>query len=149
MRQQSTILSIIFTICNVPTLGHHHSAEIYDDQSSQMDVIASTGVFERHCGVQLAFIIIFHHYEPFHTGWLWFRSIPTISMILTILSYKLIKITEEGILGTLLGGTSQCNSSLESGGEALQDGMARSDFQWPGKPQGEIRRFSKVKRLIN
>jgi hypothetical protein len=135
--------------CNVPTLGHHHRAETYDDQSSQMDVIASTGVFERHCGVQLAFIIIFHHYEPFRTGWLWFRSIPTISMILTILSYKLIEITEEVILGTLLGGTSQCNSSLESGGETLQDGMARSDFQWPGKPQGEIRRFSEVKRLIN
>jgi hypothetical protein len=72
-----------------------------------------------------------------------------ISMILTILSYKLIKITDEGILGTLLGGTSQCNSSLESRGETLQDGMARSDFQWPGKPQGEIRRFSEVKRLIN
>jgi hypothetical protein len=135
--------------CNVPTLGHHHSAEIYDDQSSQMDVIASTGVFERHCGVQLALIIIFHHYEPFRTGWLWFRCIPTISMILTILSYKLIEITEEVILGTLLGGTSQCNSSLESGGATLQDGMARSDFQWPGKPQGEIRSFSEVKRLIN
>jgi hypothetical protein len=136
-------------LCNVPTLGHHHRAETYDDQSSQMDVIASTGVFERHCGVQLAFIIIFHHYDPFRTGWLWFRSIPTISMILTILSYKLIKITEEGIWGTLLGGTSQCNSSLELGGAALQDGMARSDFQWPGKPQGEIRRFLEVKRLIN
>jgi hypothetical protein len=135
--------------CNVPTLGHHHRVEIYDDQSSQMGARVSTGVFERHCGVKLAFIIIFHHYEPFRTCWLWFRSIPTISMILTILSYKLIKITEEGILGTLLGGTSQCNSSLESGGEALQDGMARSDFQWPGKPQGEIRRFSEVKRLIN
>jgi hypothetical protein len=135
--------------CNVPTLGHHHRAENYDDQSSQMDVIASTGVFERHCGVQLEFIIIFHHYEPFRTGWLWFRSIPTISMILTILSYKLIKITEEGILGTLLGGTSHCNSSLELGGVALHDGMDRSDFQWPGKPQGEIRRFSEVKRLIN
>jgi hypothetical protein len=135
--------------CNVPTLGHHHSAEIYDDQSSQMDVIASTGVFERHCGVHLALIIIFHHYEPFRTGWLWFRCIPTISMILTILSYKLIEITEEVILGTLLGGTSQCNSSLESGGATLQDGMARSDFQWPGKPQGEIRSFSEVKRLIN
>jgi hypothetical protein len=135
--------------CNVPTLGHHHSAEIYDDQSSQMDVIASTGVFERHCGVQLALMIIFHHYEPFRIGWLWFRCIPTISMILTILSYKLIEITEEVILGTLLGGTSQCNSSLESGGATLQDGMARSDFQWPGKPQGEIRSFSEVKRLIN
>jgi hypothetical protein len=114
-----------------------------------MDVIAITGVFERHCGVQLAFIIIFHHYEPFHTGWLCFCSIPMIFMILTILSYKLIKITEEGIWGTLLGGTSQCNSSLESRGVALQDGMARSDFQWPGKPQGEIRRFLEVKRLIN
>jgi hypothetical protein len=70
-------------------------------------------------------------------------------MILTILSYKSIKFTEEVILGTLLGGTSQCNISLESGGKKLQDGMDRSDFQWPWKPQGEIRRFSEVKRLIN
>jgi hypothetical protein len=114
-----------------------------------MDVIASAGVFERHCGVQLALMIIFHHYEPFHTCWLWFRCIPMISMIVTILSYKLIEITKEVILGTLLGGTSQCNSSLESGGATLQDGMARSDFQWPGKPQGEIMSFLEVKRLIN
>jgi hypothetical protein len=135
--------------CNVPTLGHHHRAEIYDDQSIQMDAIVSTGVFERHCGVHLALMIIFHHYEPFHTGCLWFHCIPTISKILTILSYKSMEFTEEVILGTLLGGTSQCNSSLESGGEKLQDGMAKSDFQWPGKPQGEIKSFSKVKRLIN
>jgi hypothetical protein len=134
---------------NVPTLGHHHRAEIYDDQNSQMGARASTWVFERHCGVHLALMIIFHHYEPFRTGWLWFRCILTISMILTILSYKSMEFTEEVILGTLLGGTSQCNSSLESGGATLQDGMARSDFQWPGKPQGEIRSFSKVKRLIN
>jgi hypothetical protein len=105
--------------CNVPTLGHYHSAEIYVDQSSQMDVIASTGVFERHYGVHHALLIIFHLYEPFRIGWLWFRCIPTISMILTILSYKLMKFTEEVILGTLLGGTSQCNSSLELGGETL------------------------------
>jgi hypothetical protein len=130
-------------------LGHHHNAEVYDDQSSQMDVIASTGVIEKHCGVQLALLIIFHRYGAFCTGWLWFRCIPTISMILTILGYKLIKFIEEVILDTLLGGTSQCNSSLESGGETLQDGIVRSDFQWPGKPQGEIRCFSKVKRLIN
>ena len=84
-----------------------------------MDARASKGVFERHCGAHIALMITFHHYEPFCTGWLWFRSIPTISMILTILSYMLIKIIEEGILGTLLGGTSQCNSSLESGGETL------------------------------
>ena len=135
--------------CNVPTLGHHHRAEIYDDQSSQMDDIATTGVFERHCGVHLEFMIILHHYDPFRIGWLWFCCIPTISMILTILSYKSMEFTEEVILGTLLGGTSQCNISLESGGAALQDGMARSDFQWPGKPQGEIRRFLEVKRLIN
>jgi hypothetical protein len=114
-----------------------------------MDVIASTGVIERHCGVQLALLIIFHHYEPFCIGWLWFRCIPTISMILTILGYKLIKLTKEVILGTLLGETSQCNSSLESGGATLQDEIVRSDFQWPGKPQGEIRCFLEVKRLIN
>ena len=39
-----------------------------------------------------------------------------------------MEFTEEVILGTLLGGTSQCNSSLESGGETLQDGMARSNL---------------------
>jgi hypothetical protein len=71
-----------------------------------MDVIASIGVIERHCGVYLEFLTIFHHYETFHTGWLWFRCISTISMILTILSYKLIEFTEEVILGTLIGGTS-------------------------------------------
>jgi hypothetical protein len=38
---------------------------------------------------------------------------------------------------------------MESGRATLQDGIARSDFQWPRKPQGEIRRFSEVKRLIN
>jgi hypothetical protein len=71
-----------------------------------MGARASTRVFESHCGVQLALMIIFHHYEPFHTGWLWFHYIPMISMILTILSYKSMKFTEEVILGTLLGGTS-------------------------------------------
>ena len=109
-----------------------------------MDVIASTGIIERHFGVQLASLIPFHHYDPFRTSWLWFRCIPTISMILNILSYKLMKFTKESILGTLLRGTSQCNSSLESGEATLQDGRARSDFQWLGKPQGEIRSFSKV-----
>jgi hypothetical protein len=94
-----------------------------------MEVIASTRVIERHCGVHLALLMIFHHYDPFRTSWIWFHCIPMISMILTILSYKLIEITEEVILGTLLGGTSQCSSSLESRGVTLQDGMARSDFQ--------------------
>jgi len=93
-----------------------------------MSARVSTRVFERHCGVHIALMIIFHHYDPFHTGWLWFRCIPMISMILTILSYKSMEFTEEVILGTLLGGTSQCNSSLESGGATLQDGMARSGF---------------------
>jgi hypothetical protein len=92
--------------CNVPTLGHHHSVEVYDDQSSQMGVIASTGAIERHCEVHISLLIISHHYEPFHTGWLWFRCILMIFMILTILSYKSIKFTEEVILCTLLGGTS-------------------------------------------
>jgi hypothetical protein len=27
---------LLWHVCNVPTLGHHHSAEVYDDQSSQM-----------------------------------------------------------------------------------------------------------------
>jgi hypothetical protein len=105
--------------CNVPNLGYHHKAEIYDDHISQMDAIGSTRVFERHYGVHLALMIIFHHYESFLTGWLWFCCIQTISRILTILSYKSMEFIEEVIFGTLLGGTSQCNSSLESGGETL------------------------------
>jgi hypothetical protein len=92
--------------CNVPTLGHHYIVEVYDDQSSQMDVIASTRIIERHFGVRLASLISFHHYDPLRTGWLWFRCISTISMILSTLNYKLIKFTNEVILGTLLGGTS-------------------------------------------
>jgi hypothetical protein len=91
----------------------------YDDQSSQMEVIASTRIIERNFGVWLASLIPFHHYDPFLTSWPWFCCIPTFSMILSILSYKLIKFTENVILGTILGGTSECNSSLESGGETL------------------------------
>jgi hypothetical protein len=51
-----------------------------------MGVIESTRVIERHFGIRLAFPTPFHHYDPFHTGCLWFRCIPTISMILSILS---------------------------------------------------------------
>ena len=69
--------------CNVPTLGHHYIMEGYDDQSSQMEVIVSTKIIERYFGVRLASLILFHHYDPFHTTWLWFRFIPTISMILS------------------------------------------------------------------
>jgi hypothetical protein len=134
---------------NVPTLGHKDITGCYDDESSQMEIIESTRAIERYFGVCLALVILFHHYDPFHIDWLWFRCISTISMILSILSYKSIKFTEEVILGTILGGTSQSNSSLELGGATLQDRMMKSDFQWPGKPQGEIRCFSEVKRLIN
>jgi hypothetical protein len=79
--------------CNVPTLGHHYIAKVYDDQSSQVDVIASAWVIEKHFGIQLASFTPFHHYDLFHIGCLWFCCIPTISMILSILSYKLIKFT--------------------------------------------------------
>jgi hypothetical protein len=92
--------------CNVPTLGHHYITEGYDDQSTQLEIIASSGDVEGYFGVRLASLILFHHYDPFHTDRLWFCCIPTISTILSILSYRLIKFTEEVILGTLLGGTS-------------------------------------------
>jgi hypothetical protein len=92
--------------CNVPTLGQHYIAKVYDVQSSQMGVIASTGVIERHFLIRIASSTPFHHYDPFCTGWIWFHCIPTIFMILSILSYKSIKFTEEVILGILFGGTS-------------------------------------------
>ena len=91
--QDQIVAKLKVKFCNVPTLGHHHSADIYDDQSSQMEVIESIGVFERHSGVHLALFIIGHHYEPFHIGWIRFHCILKISMILTILGYKLIKFT--------------------------------------------------------
>jgi hypothetical protein len=97
-----------------------------------MDARESTGVFERHCGVHLALMITFHHYDPFCTGWLWFHYIPMISMILTIFSYKSMEFTEEVILGTLLGGTSQCNSSLELGGEKYRMGWLEVTFSGQG-----------------
>jgi hypothetical protein len=78
------VLVLVWTWrCNVPTLGHHYITECYDDQSSQMEVIASTGAIEGYFGVRLASLILFHHYDPFHTTWLWFRCIPTISVILS------------------------------------------------------------------
>ena len=36
--------------CNVPTLGHHYITEGYDDQSSQMEVVASTKIIESVLG---------------------------------------------------------------------------------------------------
>jgi hypothetical protein len=70
-----------------------------------MEIIASTGDIERYFGVRLASLIPFHHYDPFRTDWIWLRCIPTIFMILSILSYKSIKFTEEVFWGTILGGT--------------------------------------------
>jgi hypothetical protein len=80
-RRLFAVANLINTGCNVPTLGHHHIAEVYDDQSSHMDVIENTGIIERHFGISLALFTPSHHYDPFCTGWLWFRCIPTISMI--------------------------------------------------------------------
>jgi hypothetical protein len=46
---------------NVPTLGHHYISGYYDDQSSQMDFIASTVTIEGYFGVWLTSLILFHH----------------------------------------------------------------------------------------
>jgi hypothetical protein len=100
------ILDDIKPSCNVPNLGHHYITEGYDDQSIQLEIIESTRDIEGYFWVRLASIILFHHYDPFCIDQLWFHCIPRISMILSILSYRLIKCTEEVILGTLLGGTS-------------------------------------------
>jgi hypothetical protein len=70
--------------CNVPNLGHHYIIEGYDDQSSQLEIIVSTRAIEGNFGVWLASLILFHHYDPFYTDRLWFRCIPTISIILSI-----------------------------------------------------------------
>jgi hypothetical protein len=78
-----------------------------------VEIIASTGAIDKYFGVRIASLIPFHHYDPFHIDWLWLFCIPTISMILSILSYKSTKFTKEVFLGTILGGTSECNRSLE------------------------------------
>jgi hypothetical protein len=74
---------IILSLCSVPTLGHHYITECYDDQSSQMEVIASTGTIEGFFGVWLASLLLFHHHDPFRTTWLWLRCISIISVILS------------------------------------------------------------------
>jgi hypothetical protein len=48
-----------------------------------MEVIVSTGAIEGSFGVRLASLILFHHHDLFYTTWLWFRCIPTISVILS------------------------------------------------------------------
>jgi hypothetical protein len=70
-------------VCNVPTFGHYYITECYADQSSQMGVTASSGDIEGFYWARLASFIIFHHQDPFRTAWLWFRCIPTISVILS------------------------------------------------------------------
>jgi hypothetical protein len=77
------VLLLSNTPCNVPTLGHHYFTECYDDQSSQMEVIANTRAIEGFFGVRLASLILFHHYDPFRSTWLWFHCIPMISVILS------------------------------------------------------------------
>ena len=66
-QQLAMQLKVSEDMCNVPTLGHHHITECYDDQSSQMEVIASTGAIEGFFGVYLASLILFHHHDPFCT----------------------------------------------------------------------------------
>jgi hypothetical protein len=48
-----------------------------------MEVIVSTGTIEGYFGVRLTSLIVFHHYDPFRTSWIWFRRILTISMFLS------------------------------------------------------------------
>jgi hypothetical protein len=48
-----------------------------------MDIIASTRAIEGYFGVHLTSLILFHHHDPFHTTWIWFRCIPTITVILS------------------------------------------------------------------
>jgi hypothetical protein len=48
-----------------------------------MDVVASTRDIEGYFGVQLASLILFHHYDPFRLARLWFHCIPTIYVILS------------------------------------------------------------------
>jgi hypothetical protein len=66
-------------LCNVPTLGHHYITECYDDQSSQMEVIASTGAIEGYFGVRLAsssYFIIMIHSAQVGFGLVAFRRFP-------------------------------------------------------------------------
>jgi hypothetical protein len=48
-----------------------------------MGVIESTGDIEGFYWARLAFLILFHHHDPFRTAWFWFCCIPTISVILS------------------------------------------------------------------
>ena len=73
-------------------------------------------------GIRLAYFII-------RTICLSFRRIPTTFKINIIMGPNLINYARGGIPGRLIDGTPQCNSSLESKQEDLQDVMMRRDFQ--------------------
>jgi hypothetical protein len=65
--------------CNVPTLGHHYIIECYDDQSSQMAVIASTWTIEGILGSSLhhsSYFIIMIHSAQLGFGSVSFRRFP-------------------------------------------------------------------------
>jgi hypothetical protein len=64
--------------CNLPTLGHHYISECYDDQSSQMDVIASTVTIEGYFGSlhQSSYFIIMIHSAQISVGSAAFRRFP-------------------------------------------------------------------------
>jgi hypothetical protein len=65
---------------NVPILGHYNITECYAYQSSQIGVTESSGDIEGFYWARLASFIIRIHSAQ---AWLWFRCIPTISVILS------------------------------------------------------------------
>jgi hypothetical protein len=65
--------------CNVPTLGHRDITECYDDQSSQMEIIASTRSIEGILGSSLhrsSYFIIMIHSAQLGFGSVAFRRFP-------------------------------------------------------------------------
>jgi len=73
--------------CNVPTLGHHYIAKCYDEHSSHMEVIATTGDIEGIFWVRVPSLILFNHHDPLCIAWLWLHCILS---IFAILSYFLL-----------------------------------------------------------
>jgi hypothetical protein len=68
-----------YILCNVPTLGHIYITECYDDQSIQMEVIASTGAIEGFLGSVLhrsSYFTIMIHFSQLGFG---FAAFPRFS----------------------------------------------------------------------
>jgi hypothetical protein len=125
--------------CNVPILGFPCStirgnlvSLCQPGHRSKVRLTMSSSNLEELYGAQASPFAILHHQDHFHIVRSWFHGVPTISLILVIIGYNLIKYTKCVIETILSKGIHECNSSLEPGRKDLKVGMMRKGSSTSG-----------------